>query len=355
VPLLLRAPKLAPLAVPVGGGYVRLPDATDGCWFLREDGMCSYEQSHGRAAKFLTCRLFPFNRVFRVGSVRVVDFNSVVCPLEDAYGSGRGVTYRELLDELDTAPDGPLINSPAEPPEGARELRWLALEQGLLEDSAAHLEALDYVMFAELQSARSQRHLGEIPRPSDDAGLYSLVELWSAVYGVALGCPAWQSLRATTARRLTLLTPSLRWNALFKRGAAPYRQQLPDLPRKLLATWFLGVLAATVPGAQPPGSLLPLSLRSLTELHQAQAPLRDLLARLDQPARLDRPLSAADMPDDIAAALRQLSRALSAPTPPRQPLGQLLLEAAAALPPGRRALLPALLLRTPDSLHFPPH
>ena len=68
VPLSRRVPALVPLLMPLSGGYVRLPDATDGCWFLRSDGMCSYEQAHGREAKFLTCRLFPFNRVFRAGA-----------------------------------------------------------------------------------------------------------------------------------------------------------------------------------------------------------------------------------------------------------------------------------------------
>ena len=52
VPLLRRAPGLLPFVEPLAGGYVRLPDVTDGCWFLRGDGMCAYEQDHGRAAKF---------------------------------------------------------------------------------------------------------------------------------------------------------------------------------------------------------------------------------------------------------------------------------------------------------------
>lgn len=362
VPLVARAPALAPLVTPLSGGYVRLPDATDGCWFLRDDGMCRYEEKHGREAKFLTCRLFPFNRIFRVGNLRIVDFNSVVCPLQDAYGTGNGVTYRELTAEIQSGGDSPLVNTLAELPEGARELRWHALEQGLLEASAVHLEAPDYIAYAEFQSARTQRHLGEV-RPSDDAGLFALVEMWQRLYGIQAKDETWQKLSAQTARAMTLLTPSLRFNALFKRGAGPYRQQVAMLPQKLLASWFLSTLAAFAVSPAPAA----LSLRSITEFHQAQAPLRDLLARFGEPAALDRPLAAPDMPDAVAAAVRAMSLSLSetllsprvkkgAPASRlRGPiLGSAILQAATdhGLSAPLRALLPSLLLRADTSLRF---
>ena len=37
-PLLSRAPAVAPFLEQLPGGYVRLPDVTDGCWFLADDG-----------------------------------------------------------------------------------------------------------------------------------------------------------------------------------------------------------------------------------------------------------------------------------------------------------------------------
>lgn len=352
VQLMKRVPQLAPMVLPMAGGYVRLPDATDGCWFLRGDGMCGYEQTHGRAAKFSTCRLFPFNRVFRAGAVRVVDFNSVVCPLQDAYGTGTGVTHSELQAELQAAGDSPLVSSAAELPEGARELRWHALEQGILEASAAHLEAPDYVAFAEFQSARSQRHLGEVRLASEEGGLFELVDLWARLYGVSTRSAEWHALAAPTARALTLLTPSLRFNALFKRGAGTYKQQLPGLPHKLLATWFLGTLGALAASATATQASPVLSLRALTELHQAHAALRDLLARAGEPAVLERPFSATDMPEEVAAAVRTLSRNLTGREAKRQTLGKWLLDAALEhdLTPARRALLPALLLRAGEGL-----
>src|SRR2546428_7877452 len=84
VPLIRRAPSLAPHLQLRGGGSFHAVDLTERCWFLDGNGFCDLEVKHGRAAKPSTCRLFPFNRVFRVGEVRVIDVNSVLCPLEPA-------------------------------------------------------------------------------------------------------------------------------------------------------------------------------------------------------------------------------------------------------------------------------
>lgn len=43
----------------------------DRCWFLADDGMCKVEVEDGRDAKPASCRLFPFNRVFRIGAYTV--------------------------------------------------------------------------------------------------------------------------------------------------------------------------------------------------------------------------------------------------------------------------------------------
>ena len=51
------------------------------CWFLDPEGLCRIEREHGRAVKPASCRLFPFNRVFRLGGTLIVDYNSVICPL----------------------------------------------------------------------------------------------------------------------------------------------------------------------------------------------------------------------------------------------------------------------------------
>jgi len=74
-------------------------DVSDGCWFLASDGNCSLEVEHGRAIKPSTCRLFPFNRVFKVGDVRVVDMNSVC--VRSRRQTAQGVRWADLSREID--------------------------------------------------------------------------------------------------------------------------------------------------------------------------------------------------------------------------------------------------------------
>ncbi len=342
VPLLRRAPGLAAFVEPLAGGYVRLPDVTDGCWFLRNDGMCAYEQDHGRAAKFTTCRLFPFNRVFRAGAVRVVDVNSVVCPVEDALGSGTGVTYAELRADLEAVGEGPLTSNSAELPEGARELRWHALEQAVLAASEHHLAAPDYVAFAAWQETQTRLHLGAARTTVGDptAELRALLEGWCALYP-ATADDAAAAFAAT--RAVTLLTGSLRFNALFRRGAGSYRSGVAGLGRQLLATWFLIWRAALLTGR-------PVSLRAVTELHQAQATQRGLLARLGERAELRDLPALNDAPAAVQEALRRLRQQLTSAAP--APLGAHLTRVATDLLPEQRAWLLPLLLRAGDSLRF---
>lgn len=343
VPLLRRAPSLSPFLEPLPGGYVRLPDVTDGCWFLRTDGLCSYEIEHGRAAKFTTCRLFPFNRVFRAGPVRVVDVNSVVCPVQDAHGTGQGVRHEELERELAEIGDGPLTNNTAEPPEGAHGLRWHVLEQQILIESARFLDAPDYLGFAAWQEDTARRHIGPVPANAATNGADTLAELvatWEGLYGV----PAAEH-RAAAARAVTLLTPSLRFNAMFRRGAEAYRTSAVRLSRQLLVTWFLAAAAGRAIGRVP-------SLRGLTELHQAQASLRTVLARLLEPATLRAPITAPDVPEPVQAALRDLCARLSPKAGSNKSLGAQLVSVAPSLPIEQRSLLVPLLLRAGPQLTF---
>lgn len=341
VPLLRRAPGLAPFIEPLAGGYVRLPDVTDGCWFLRRDGLCSYEQDHGRAAKFTTCRLFPFNRVFRAGAVRVVDVNSVVCPVQDAHGTGTGVTHAELGAELSDLGEGPLTSNSAELPAGARELRWHALEQSIVAESERFLAAGDYIEFAAWQESQTRFHLGAgRPAVSEVAAeLKTLVQHFGQLYP-GVDSPA---AAQAAARTVTLLTGSLRFNALFRRNAGAYRSSVLALPRQLLATWFLTWRAALATGS-------PLSLRGLTELHQAQAAQRTLLGRLSEPAELQELPPGPDIPADLHDALQRLRRQLQGSG--AVSLGEHLTRIAAELSGEQRAWLVPLLLRAGSGLRF---
>lgn len=363
VPLLTRVPQVASLLTPLEGGYVRLPDVTDGCWFLRVDGLCSYEVTHGRDAKFTTCRLFPFNRVFRAGSLRIVDFNSVVCPLRDLHGTGQGIRHQELSAELSAVGEGPLTSTALPLPDGARELRWAVLEQAILDASADALQAQSYLPYAAHQLAQTRRHVGLRGSAAADFALDQLSRLESSL--VALFGAAGPGSPLTT-RRMALLTPSLRFNTLFRRGAGPYSESALRQPAQLLAAWFLASLAASTmtPGAAlsekasdatPPDAPV-LSLRGLTELYQAQGPLRDLLARLEDRAVLTQALPVGDLPGPLADAAGRLSTLLQRgdghQAAGSAPLSQSLLRVGEDLAPPQRALLPAVLLRAGDRLKF---
>src|SRR6185503_19142891 len=98
-------PRLAALLFPVDARFAQVADVTDGCWMLEPDGRCAIENTHGYDAKPHTCRLFPFNRIFRVGAERVVDFNSKICPLEDVADARNGQSWADLAKQIEA--EGP--------------------------------------------------------------------------------------------------------------------------------------------------------------------------------------------------------------------------------------------------------
>jgi hypothetical protein len=320
IELLPRAPGLLAHLRLRPGGTLQALNFSDGCWFLQGDGLCALEARHGRSYKPATCRLFPFNRVFRVGDVRVVDVNTLLCPVQ-AVGTG-GVSHAALLDEIEALAGSPLIDAPAAQP---RELPadWLARERAAAQAAAEHRADPDRLLGA-LSSA-------EAPLSVDE---------WARLFGLD---PAERAaLEAQVAPLVALLMPSLRWNRLFHRAAAPYPATLARLPLRLRALTFLGALAARVQG-QPP------SLRALTELWEGSAPLLSVLERWTEPVRLVSPRFAADLPQRLQPALGTL---LAGAFRGGRRLGELVAAAAATLPVAERPLCVALAASQLDIL-FP--
>ncbi len=347
VPLLVREPRLAPVLTAAPSGLAGWADVTDGCWFLEDDGWCAVERRHGRDAKPTTCRLFPFNRVFRVGPTRVVDFNSVICPLDDA--GGTGITWRELEEDLARVPDGPLTASQAPAP-ASGDARWENLERAILEATRTHLDKPP-VELAAWQHAATIAWLdtgdGDRFPPSfaglDDARerMSRLEKAWAEFYGLATEEDPAAPVRL--GRALALLTPSLRFNTLFRRGGPPWAAAVLRLPRLLLATAFLA-RAATALRPRP-------GLRALTELHQNTVFVRELLSRWEEPAVLASS-PAIDAPEPFGSALRLAAQALSPFRAPPRPLGVTLSEAWAPLPPPLRAATLTIFSRMSGELRF---
>ena len=289
VQLVKKAPRLAPHLYLRAGGSIGAVDVTDGCWFLAGDGNCALESEHGRALKPSTCRLFPFNRVFKVGEVRVVDMNSVLCPLQPAHGDG--VRWADLSREIDELSGSPLLDVAATTPLDLPG-DWLALERRLMEEDPMQAEP-------------------------------ELVREWSTVYQTGNAAEE-EAVRPL----LKLLAPSLRFNTLFrKEGGGPYPHLIELLPRRVRALGFLAAL-----GNRP-------SLRSLTEIWTQQSLILDVLTNWEEPVQLMKPQFDADIPEPLQPALGTL---LGGAFRGGKTLGDLVKGAAATMEPPMRPLAVAL-------------
>jgi len=237
VQLVTKRPELAAF-VRRRGDAVTAFNPRDRCWFLADDGLCRVEVEDGRAAKPASCRLFPFNRVFRAGAYTIVDYNSVICPL--AVVVGDGVSHAEVLAEISTIQDPAIVGTQL-PPDDALFAREQALAAELFARADAAVDA-DTVV--------------------------------SAAFDTLLGTP-WRAPAAATLANARILTPSLRFNELYgPRQYAPRDRMQPLLARMQLA--WLGFAAVGEQLAQRA-----LGLQELTTLWSEQAPLMHAIARWD--------------------------------------------------------------------------
>ncbi len=242
------------------GDAVTLFNPRDRCWFLADDGLCRIEVEDGRAAKPAACRLFPFNRVFHVGTTLVVDYNSVICPLRLV---DDGVAHADVLAEIETVSD-PAIVGTSLPADGTIE-RERALE---------------------------------ISAPEACDGFEEVMGL------------AWRLPRSLDAA--LVLTRSLRFNELYgPRQYAPRPKMAPVLDGMWRA--WLGFAALGEELAQRP-----LGLQELTTIWSEQAPVMHAIARWRDVPVL-RP-GAFDLP---TAEVRALGQRLVDNKKARRPLGEL--------------------------------
>jgi Fe-S-cluster containining protein len=244
--LVARRPELAAF-VRRRGEAVTAFNPRDRCWFFADDGLCRVEVEEGRAAKPASCRLFPFNRVFRVGAFTVVDYNSVICPL--AVVADGGIAHADVLAEIATIRDAAIVGTALPGDDGAiaRE-RTIAAELFTAADVEAGWRAQDSSPLAAAQKLV-------------DAAFRVMLDLdWSA--------PAPPTLAAALP-----LSPSLRFNELYgPRQYAPRPRMAPLLARMWLA--WLGFAALGERLAQRA-----LGLQELTTLWSEQAPLAHVCAR----------------------------------------------------------------------------
>jgi len=311
VQLLARRPALTAFLRRRGDAITAF-NPRDRCWFLADDGLCRIEVEDGRPAKPASCRLFPFNRIFRIGPYTVVDYNAVVCPLRVG---DHGTSHAEIAAEIATITDPALIGTPLAARDPDAEGRAFV-------DTERAIAAAVFSAPGDLPTAWAAQ--------ADAPALPHERAIATAAFTTLLGTP-WQPPSLPTLTAATWLTPSLRFNELYgPRQYAPRSAMAPILARMWLA--WLGFAAL---GEQLAGR--PLGLQELTTLWAEQAPLMHVVARwTDAPVLKPGPI---DLPGiDPNNLVRSLAQAFVHNRKPKQPLGTLI----AALPGDPTARVTAL-------------
>ena len=300
VQLLARRPALAAFLRRRGDAITAF-NPRDRCWFLDDGGLCRIEVEDGRAAKPASCRLFPFNRVFRLGAFTIVDYNSVICPLRVAQdGDGDGIPHADVAAEIAQIADPAVVATPLPARDPDAEGRaFVAAERAIA--------AAVFAAPGDLAAAWSaQAGASDLDRERDAT---------SAAFTAVLGTP-WQPPSPPTLTAAGWLTPSLRFNELYgPRQYAP-RPRLPPVLARMWLAW-LGFAAL---GEQLAGR--PLGLQELTTLWSEQAPLMHAVARwTEAPALSPGPI---ELPGaDPGGLVRSLAQACLDNRKPRRPLGEL--------------------------------
>ncbi len=290
----------------------------DRCWFLADDGLCRVEVEDGRAAKPASCRLFPFNRVFRIGGATVIDFNSVICPLRVG---ASGERHADVLAEIASISDPAIVGT-------ALPARDATAEAAILVDGEG---AISRALFAAAETGdaaaawAAQADAQAFARECDQAR-----EAFHAILGASWALPR-------EVANALWVTPSLRFNELYgPRQYAPRPAMAPVLARMWLA--WLGFAALGEQLAQRA-----LTIQELTTVWSEQAPLLHAIARWSEvPTLKPGPIELPGV--DPGNLVRGLAQAFIDNRKGKRPLGELV----AALPADH--VQRALTLKTAEAI-----
>jgi hypothetical protein len=288
----------------------------DRCWFLDDGGLCRVEAELGRARKPASCRLFPFNRVFRLGGFSVVDYNSVICPLQ--IGGAAPIHHRDVIAEIDGIADPAVIGTPLPATDPDAEGRALVTRERAIADACFAAAAA-----GDVDAGWAAHGAGAL-----DAARGAVGDAARAITGLAWAPPS----GATLANALWL-TPSLRFNELYgPRQYAPRAAMIGVLPAMWLAWLGFAALGAELAGRD-------LGLQELTTIWSEQAPLAYAAARwTDVPTLKPGPI---ELPGsgDPRGVVRRIAQACIDNRRARRPLGELVSPLLAAVPATDRVAL----------------
>lgn len=249
-----------------------------GCFFLTDDNQCGIHRDHGIAAKPETCRLFPFNKIRRVGKYLVVTPHSSLCPLQILPDGARSERsgHASLFAAMSEQPVGTKVRALAS--------RWVdgdavvALEREMLASSDRHLTASSYLPFAVWQLKRAREDFARGCRGSDpttecDDFVTHLCRTLGVVWN--------QGVRPTVdvVRCLVAMTPSIRAELFFE-GNSPIHcspEELVDrAPKLLIGLWVLAELTREA-------GVGAVTYQSVMRLYQNNHALLEFLTYLDRP------------------------------------------------------------------------
>ena len=296
VQLLARRPALTAFLRRRGDAITAF-NPRDRCWFLADDGLCKVEVDDGRDAKPASCRLFPFNRVFRIGSYTVVDYNSVICPLHVV--DDGGITHAEIAAEIASVADATIVGTQLPARDADAEGRAFVESE----------RAIAVAVFA-----ATDAHAAWAAQADANAFDHECVHA-TAAFTAILGAP-FQLPSAATLANAYWLTPSMRFNELYgPRQYAPRSTMSPVLARMWLA--WLGFAAL---GEQLANR--PLDLQELTTLWSEQAPLMHAVARWSEtPSLKPGPMELPGV--DPGGLVKKLGQAFVENRKAKQPFGVL--------------------------------
>jgi Fe-S-cluster containining protein len=318
VQLIARRPQLAAF-VRRRGDAVTAFNPRDRCWFLADDGLCRIEVEDGRAAKPASCRLFPFNRVFRLGSYTVVDYNSVICPLRVDVGGGASVSHADVLAEIAAIADPAIVGTPLPFAAGAAETDGRALVD---RERAIAAACFTTAATGDVDAAwRAQ--ISDDRRDAVGAGV-------DAGFAAITGTP-WQPPPGATLGAALWLTPSLRFNELYGPRPYPSRDAAVALVPALWRAWLgFARLGAELAGRD-------LGLQELTTLWSEQVGLATIAARWHEPPVI-RPGPIELPSNDPGGRVRAIGQACVDNRKSRRPLGDVIGPLIAPLDPVDRVL-----------------
>ena len=274
VQLIARRPEIVPFLRRRGEAITAF-NPRDRCWFLDDGGLCRIEIEDGRAAKPASCRLFPFNRVFRLGGYTIVDYNSVICPMAAAAAEG-GIAHADVLAEIEAIADPSIIGTALPARDAEAEARaFVEAERAIAAAAfgAAEAVSVDADGARGADAAASDSALAAAWGAQADVGaLGSERAVADAALRAIIGA-GWRLPSRQTLGAALWLTPSMRFNELYgPRQYAPRSAMSPVLARMWLAWLGFAALGEALAGRA-------LGLQELTTLWSEQAPLMHAVAR----------------------------------------------------------------------------